>query len=69
MCAGDAHRPGFALVWPFEQFDYRAASGDLVIEHNDVAAADIADNRADLNPVIAVTLLGTGRYCGTEQPG
>src|SRR6266853_3672460 len=51
--AGDARRAGVALAQPFEQLDHRAASGDLVIEHNDVAASDITYDRADLDVVVA----------------
>ena len=53
MSAGDSHRSGVTLAQPFERLDHRAASGDLVIEHNDVAAGDITNNRADRDVVIS----------------
>jgi hypothetical protein len=47
----------------------RAASGDLVIEHNELASGDITDDRADLDVVITKTLLGGGRHRGVQQSG
>jgi hypothetical protein len=58
-----------SLAKPFEQLNHGAASGDLVIEHDDVAAGDITDDCADLDVIITEALLGSGRHRGTQQPG
>jgi hypothetical protein len=51
-----------------EQFDHRAALGDLVVEHDHVAACHVTDDRGDLDPVLGEPLLGPGRDRHPEQP-
>lgn len=54
---------GACAVGPqmLEQLKNGATAGDLVIEHNDVAISDIADQRRDAHLGIAHPFFGAGR--------
>ena len=43
--AGHPDRPRLQLAQPVQQLQDRAALGDLVVEHDDVPARDLADDR------------------------
>ena len=69
MGAGDADRSRLPLAQPVEQLQYRAALGDLVVEHDHVAALDLADDRADGHLVVVEPLLGAGGHRYPEEAG
>ena len=65
---GDTHRPSVPFAQPVQELDDRGAAGDLVVEHDDVAALHIANDRADRDPLVAVPLLRAGGYWQLKQP-
>ncbi len=52
-----------------KQRDDGAAGDDLVVQHDDVLAAHLADHRADLNHVVLEPLLGAHGHGGAQPPG
>ena len=66
---GDADGIRLPLAQPVEELHDGAPLGDLVVQHDDVAALDVADDRADRHLVVVEALLGAGRHRYPEQPG
>ena len=64
---GGARRPRFGEA--VEQPHHRPSGGDLVVEHDRAAPGHVADDRLDLDVVVAVTDLASGRDRQVEEAG
>src|SRR5262245_64381110 len=67
--AGDADRPGAPPPEVAEQLDDRAALGDLVVDDDRVLARYVADDGADLDPVVFEALLRAHCDADAEKAG
>jgi hypothetical protein len=67
--AGDAHGPHVLLAQPVQQLDQRGATGDLVVDDDDVPAGHVADDGADGHLVVAVPLLGARGHRQAQPAG
>src|SRR5260221_10899218 len=69
MRASDADGADFLRAQVIEQFEHRAALGDLVVQYDHVLARDVADDGTDVHLVVGEALLCRRSHADAEQAG